>query len=133
MKRVGLLAALVMGAAAWCVASVATAREPSSGCEGKCLADYEAAAAKCGVMEDEGERRVCQGNAGVRYRSCLAGCPQGSGDADVEACKRRCDGKATRAHRRCAKMPEGSPERAKCRQAVEEQRATCQRDCERKG
>lgn len=132
VQSIAVAFAFVFCAAASGVASMpgdAVAREPASGCEGKCERDYVEEAAKCGKMDDEGDRLRCQTSAHERYSTCRQGCPKAD---DLEACKRGCDRKAKAGHKKCDDLPEGSPERGKCRQVVEEQRGSCHRECDRK-
>ena len=49
----------------------------------------------------------------------------------TDACKDKCDEEAAKAHKLCEGMKDG-PEKAKCRQVVEEQRGDCYRECNRK-
>lgn len=49
---------------------------PQSPCNEKCLADYVEAAAECGKLENETQRRACQDVAFLGYKSCRENCRQ---------------------------------------------------------
>ncbi len=97
-------------------------------CAGDCLDLLGDAESTCNNLTDDEQRRACHEAAQPRYQLCRERC---AGD-DKEACRRKCDQKAAREGRKCKKLPEGSPERAKCWQAVEERRGYCYGDCDRK-
>jgi hypothetical protein len=47
-------------------------------CNEDCLKDYDAAALKCGQIENEAQRRACQDSAHAAYKSCRADCERNS-------------------------------------------------------
>jgi len=51
---------------------------PPGPCEAKCVKDYDAAAIKCGKIEDDAQRRACQDAAFAKYWSCHESCEQKS-------------------------------------------------------
>jgi len=89
------------------------------------LTDYVDEAAKCGKIENETQRRACQDVAFLSYKSCGLNCTK-----KHNACKDKCDEKAAEGHKICEGMQNG-PGIAKCRQAVEEQRGDCYRNCDK--
>lgn len=102
--------------------------KPDERCQRDCQTSKAERDAICGGLPTEEAREACLASSANLYERCREECPSGN---DVEACKRRCDRKAAAEHKKCSKMAPG-PGRAKCRQAVEERRASCYRDCERK-
>ncbi len=58
-------------------------------CDDACLAGYQSAAAECGKLDGESQRRACQDGAYTSYRSCEGACQQRN-DC-LEACKEECD------------------------------------------
>ena len=49
-----------------------------TGCDAKCLSAYEDAAAACGMIADETQRKACQDAAHSVYTNCEASCQQSS-------------------------------------------------------
>lgn len=51
---------------------------PATPCDEKCLSDYKDAAAECGKIENDAQRRTCQGSAHGSYQNCRVNCSQNS-------------------------------------------------------
>ncbi|MFO0588371.1 MAG: hypothetical protein U0441_12555 [Polyangiaceae bacterium] len=62
---------------------------PGTACDEKCLADYTATAEKCGRIEIEAQRRVCQESAYQAYKACRSICQQQGNDC-LDHCKDMC-------------------------------------------
>lgn len=125
-QSIAAASALVLCAAAWGVASI-PGEAVAEGCRDACKRQRAEDGLICRKISPENQER-CQRNANEREAACYQGCTPN----DLDACKRGCDRKARAGHKKCEGLPVGSPERAKCRQAVEDQRGSCYRECERK-
>ena len=97
-----------------------------TGCDAQCLANYEAAAAECGKMADQAQRKTCQDTAHAVYNSCEATCQQSSGDC-VERCKQQCDSVHDKCHAACKKNDPTSTCHAKCN----DQYGACLKQCDK--
>jgi hypothetical protein len=95
-------------------------------CEGQCQSDYEDAAAACGKMEDQKQRRACQDSAYRSYKSCREGCARNSGE-----CEDRCDEEAERCEEKCRKIKD-KDERRRCWEACNEENGKCRKKCKEK-
>lgn len=127
-KTRAVVGAVVVCALASPAGGISAADEPTGEpCRRDCQTSKEERDAICGGLPAQQARETCLASSVSLHEKCVRACSSGD---DVEACKRRCDRKASAGHRKCARLKPG-PERAKCRQAVEEQRSTCYRDCER--
>lgn len=99
-------------------------------CEKKCDDEYEKDAIECTRFKnDEQGKRKCDEAAYEKYKQCRAPCIKKNDDLDK--CKDKCDEKATEEHKLCDPI-EDKKQKAKCRQAVEEHRSRCYKDCEDK-
>jgi hypothetical protein len=95
-----------------------------TGCDGQCLATYEAAAAECGVIEDAEERKSCQDVAHAVYWSCEGDCQQS------RPCRKDCENKAEACESACSKLPKGDKAgRRKCWVACNDDFAKCIKNC----
>jgi hypothetical protein len=96
---------------------------PDTHCNEKCLADYESAAAKCGGIDDDGQRKTCQDAAFASYKSCRNYCQSTQGQWDD-----KCWDDYQDDNNACGKMKDG-PEKAKCRQVAGERYGDCKQKC----
>jgi hypothetical protein len=108
-----------------CPLTPAAASVSGGSCEGQCNENYEGAAAVCGKMNDEGQRRACQDSAYASYKSCRANCQHNNG-----ACEKRCDDEAEACERECRKIPEDDKKaRRRCWNDCNEAHGRCRKKC----
>lgn len=81
------------------------------------------------LRDDEKNKKKCDDAANEKYKQCRQPCIKKNDD--LEKCKDKCDEKAVEEHKLCDPI-EDKKQKAKCRQAVEEHRASCYKDCEDK-
>lgn len=99
---------------------------PPTACHQKCLSAYEDKAVKCAQIEDQAHRRACDDAAHATYKSCRDSCAKAESE-----CEDRCHDEHDEGMKTCSKVKDDSA-RAKCRQAVMEQLATCIKNCKNK-
>ncbi|MEO7330219.1 MAG: hypothetical protein ABI193_16710 [Minicystis sp.] len=95
-----------------------------SPCDEKCLSDYENAAAVCGRIQSDADRRTCQDGAYASYKSCRENC------TSVNSCRKTCEDLASACEELCRKLPEGDKlGRSKCWLACNVAFAACVKLC----
>lgn len=95
-----------------------------TGCDAQCLAKYEAAAAECGMIASDADRKTCQDSAYAIYSSCEANCQQSS------SCRKDCEDKAEACEAACAKLPKDDKAgRQRCWVACTNDFAKCVKKC----
>jgi len=97
---------------------------PLGPCENKCQDDYENAAAVCGKMQGQGQRRACQDGAYASYKSCRASCQHSN------TCQEDCEWERSECYKDCRKIPEKQKrKREACWNDCNEGYANCIRKC----
>lgn len=98
-----------------------------SACEKRCQSDYDDAAAACGKMQDQGQKRACQDGAYASYESCRAGCGQKSHGDCKERCKAQCD----KVYNRCRDDCYKNDNTRSCYSRCMDEYAPCLRECDK--
>lgn len=104
----------------------AAAIVPDTPCNEKCLADYTAAAVKCTEFKNnEAAHNTCNDAAHERYLKCRSACQT------LGKCEEKCWDAHNEGMKKCDKVKD-KVKKAKCKQAVMEQLATCLAKCRKK-
>jgi hypothetical protein len=90
-------------------------------CNDKCEASYEAAAAECGKIAIEAQRKTCQDAAYAAYQACRTACASDP----VEQCKKLCDKENRDCVARCPKGDKG------CMNDCNQKNGRCLKECEK--
>jgi len=77
--------------------------EPQSPCNQRCESTYTVLSIECGKIADADQRRACQDNAYVAYKSCRDFCQQTNGGDCLEHCNEKCDQVMEKCFRDCPK------------------------------
>jgi len=101
---------------------------PLAPCEQKCQREYEDAAAVCGRMQDQAQKRACQDSAYAAYRSCRNNCQHQSNDC-LEHCKKKCDDADDECRDRCKRKPK--KDRQNCYSECSNKNGKCLDDCDK--
>lgn len=98
---------------------------PQGACNQKCLSDYETAAAKCGEIESESQRTICQSSAYTAYKTCRSTCQQQQNDC-LDHCKDLCVDIWEGCYDKCGKSDNV------CKEKCMRQLIACNEKCEEK-
>jgi hypothetical protein len=105
----------------------AAAIMPLTGCEQKCKSTYEEAAAVCGKMQNQADKRSCDDRGYAKYKRCGEDCELQRKKGE---CEDRCDKAAERCEAKCRKIPEEEKERRRlCWIDCNEENGRCKKDC----
>lgn len=92
---------------------------PQGPCYEKCLSDYTDTSAKCGKIEIESQRLVCQESAYQAYKVCRDACEKA--EDGCKKCKLQCDQEHDACHAKC--------KTSSCHAACNEAYGKCLKEC----
>jgi hypothetical protein len=120
-----LAGALALALVALMVPLPAAAIVPLTACEQKCKSAYEEAAAVCGKMQNQADKRSCDDSGYANYKSCRADCEK---QDCLEHCKQQCEKQWEQCYDSC----KGKGNEGVCRKKCIDQLSQCLGECDKR-